>query len=285
MRLATHRRAVPRGRVTVTQQPRTSRQVGTEDRAGSQGQPCRYRPQGKGGEARSRAMRADEQIANDPRRQPPVRLPLRARPPTLRTPARAGADAFRRLRPREVLPNNMKALTYHGSTDVRVETVADPVLVDDDDILLRVTASAICGSDLHIYRGRIPGMEKGDILGHDFWGSSRIRKRSPGPARRPGRRAVPISCWRFFAIASCSRLRDHRPRPRHVRTEGSASCLACSATATCTAATPSARPVGGCPRPRRPADPRLDSFRCAGAVPLRNPPPAPCGANAENRPG
>jgi threonine dehydrogenase-like Zn-dependent dehydrogenase len=50
----------------------------------------------------------------------------------------------------------MKALTYHGSNDVRVETVSDPVLVNDDDILLRVTATAICGSDLHIYRGKIP---------------------------------------------------------------------------------------------------------------------------------
>ena len=50
----------------------------------------------------------------------------------------------------------MKALTYHGSKDVRVETVADPKIVDPDDIILRVTATAICGSDLHIYRGKIP---------------------------------------------------------------------------------------------------------------------------------
>jgi threonine dehydrogenase-like Zn-dependent dehydrogenase len=64
----------------------------------------------------------------------------------------------------------MKALTYHGSKDVRVETVADPVLVNADDIILRVTATAICGSDLHIYRGKIPMMETGDILGHEFMG-------------------------------------------------------------------------------------------------------------------
>ncbi|MBO9716150.1 MAG: glutathione-dependent formaldehyde dehydrogenase [Pseudoxanthomonas sp.] len=64
----------------------------------------------------------------------------------------------------------MRALTYHGSGDVRVETVPDPSLVAADDILLRVTATAICGSDLHIYRGKIPAMEHGDILGHEFMG-------------------------------------------------------------------------------------------------------------------
>lgn len=64
----------------------------------------------------------------------------------------------------------MKALTYHGTKDVRVETVPDPVLVEPDDIILRVTATAICGSDLHIYRGKIPMMEHGDILGHEFMG-------------------------------------------------------------------------------------------------------------------
>ena len=64
----------------------------------------------------------------------------------------------------------MKALTYHGSNDVRVETVPDPALVHGDDIILRVTATAICGSDLHIYRGKIPDMHAGDILGHEFMG-------------------------------------------------------------------------------------------------------------------
>jgi threonine dehydrogenase-like Zn-dependent dehydrogenase len=52
----------------------------------------------------------------------------------------------------------MKALTYQGARNVRVETVADPVLAAADDVVLRVTATAICGSDLHIYRGKIPGM-------------------------------------------------------------------------------------------------------------------------------
>lgn len=64
----------------------------------------------------------------------------------------------------------MKALTYHAAHDVSVDTVPDPVLEQEDDILLRVTATAICGSDLHIFRGKIPGMASGDILGHEFMG-------------------------------------------------------------------------------------------------------------------
>ena len=64
----------------------------------------------------------------------------------------------------------MRALTYHGTRDVRVDTVPDPVLQHAEDILLRVTATAICGSDLHLYRGKVPGMESGDILGHEFMG-------------------------------------------------------------------------------------------------------------------
>ncbi|RXR00868.1 zinc-dependent alcohol dehydrogenase [Pseudoxanthomonas composti] len=64
----------------------------------------------------------------------------------------------------------MKALTYHGKKDVRVETVPDPELQDADDILLRVTATAICGSDLHLFHGKIPETRHGDIFGHEFMG-------------------------------------------------------------------------------------------------------------------
>lgn len=64
----------------------------------------------------------------------------------------------------------MRALTYHGSHDVRVEHVGDPVLEDADDIIVRVTATAICGSDLHLYRGSIPQVRQGDIFGHEFVG-------------------------------------------------------------------------------------------------------------------
>lgn len=64
----------------------------------------------------------------------------------------------------------MLALTYHGSHDVRVDTVPDPIIQEADDVLLQITATAICGSDLHLYRGKIPELKDGDILGHEFMG-------------------------------------------------------------------------------------------------------------------
>ncbi|BCT68698.1 zinc-dependent alcohol dehydrogenase [Nitrosospira sp. NRS527] len=64
----------------------------------------------------------------------------------------------------------MHALTYHGSYDVRVDTVPDPILQEPDDVVLKITATAICGSDLHLYRGKIPELKDGDILGHEFMG-------------------------------------------------------------------------------------------------------------------
>ena len=64
----------------------------------------------------------------------------------------------------------MKALCYYGKEDVRVDTVPDPQIVNPRDAIVKITATAICGSDLHIYDGFIPTMEKGDILGHEFMG-------------------------------------------------------------------------------------------------------------------
>ena len=64
----------------------------------------------------------------------------------------------------------MRALTYHGARDVRVETVSDPIIQEPDDVILQVTATAICGSDLHLYRGKIPQTQQGDIFGHEFMG-------------------------------------------------------------------------------------------------------------------
>ena len=94
----------------------------------------------------------------------------------------------------------MQALTYHGSNDVRVETVADPVLINSDDVILRVTATAICGSDLHIYRGKFPGMETGDILGHEFMGVVEEVGASVFNVKRGDRVVVPftISCGDCF---------------------------------------------------------------------------------------
>ena len=94
----------------------------------------------------------------------------------------------------------MQALTYQGSRKVQVETMPDPVLEASDDIILRVTATAICGSDLHIYRGKIPGMEDGDILGHEFMGI--VEDVGPGVTRvkRGDRVVIPfvIACGQCF---------------------------------------------------------------------------------------
>ena len=94
----------------------------------------------------------------------------------------------------------MKALTYHGSSDVRVDTVPDPVLANDDDILLRITATAICGSDLHIYRGKIPAMKTGDILGHEFMGVVEDAGSAVTGVKKGDRVVVPftISCGTCF---------------------------------------------------------------------------------------
>lgn len=63
----------------------------------------------------------------------------------------------------------MKALVYHGKNDVRVERVNDPEILNPRDAIIKVTASAICGSDLHLVHGWVPTMEEGDILGHELW--------------------------------------------------------------------------------------------------------------------
>lgn len=64
----------------------------------------------------------------------------------------------------------MKAVCWHSANDVRVETVPDPRILNPHDAILKVTATTICGSDLHIYDGYIPTMQPGDIIGHEFMG-------------------------------------------------------------------------------------------------------------------
>lgn len=64
----------------------------------------------------------------------------------------------------------MKALTYHGPGSVRFEDVPDPAIVEPTDAIVRVEATAICGSDLHVYEGRERGLDEGTVLGHEFAG-------------------------------------------------------------------------------------------------------------------
>ncbi|MBP2311174.1 zinc-dependent alcohol dehydrogenase [Azospirillum soli] len=64
----------------------------------------------------------------------------------------------------------MKAICWHGKKDMRVENVPDPKLLNGHDAIVRITSTAICGSDLHIYNGFNPAMQPGDIMGHEFMG-------------------------------------------------------------------------------------------------------------------
>ena len=61
----------------------------------------------------------------------------------------------------------MKAVVYHGVGDIRLENVPEPKIQDANDAIVRLTASAICGTDLHLVRGTVPGMKKGTVLGHE----------------------------------------------------------------------------------------------------------------------
>jgi len=64
----------------------------------------------------------------------------------------------------------MKALCWHGKHDVRYDTVPDPVLEHPRDAIIKVSACAICGSDLHLFDGFMPEMKSGDVMGHEFMG-------------------------------------------------------------------------------------------------------------------
>lgn len=64
----------------------------------------------------------------------------------------------------------MKALCWHGKHDIRCDTVPDPTIQHGRDAIIKVTACAICGSDLHLFDGVMPGMESGDVVGHETMG-------------------------------------------------------------------------------------------------------------------
>jgi len=94
----------------------------------------------------------------------------------------------------------MKALCWHGKNDVRVDQVPDPTILDPRDAIIRITSSAICGSDLHIYNGIVGNMEDGDILGHEPMGEVVDVGSAVKNLRRGDRVVVPftISCGSCF---------------------------------------------------------------------------------------
>jgi threonine dehydrogenase-like Zn-dependent dehydrogenase len=98
----------------------------------------------------------------------------------------------------------MKALCWFGKNDVRIENVPDPKILNPRDAIIRVTRTAICGSDLHLLDGYVPGMQKGDILGHEFMGEV-VETGSEVKILQVGDRVVvpfPISCGSCFFCVS-----------------------------------------------------------------------------------
>ena len=94
----------------------------------------------------------------------------------------------------------MKALTWHGKYDMRCESVPDPKIQHPRDAIIKVTACAICGSDLHIFDGIMPGMESGDVLGHETMGEV-VEVGSENKTLKVGDRVVvpfTISCGECF---------------------------------------------------------------------------------------
>ncbi|HVF82981.1 MAG TPA: zinc-dependent alcohol dehydrogenase [Sphingomicrobium sp.] len=93
----------------------------------------------------------------------------------------------------------MRAVTWHGRHDVRVDTVPDPEIVNPRDAIIKITSTAICGSDLHLYDGYIPGMKVGDILGHENMGEV-VEVGAKSTLKKGQRVVVPftISCGSCF---------------------------------------------------------------------------------------
>ena len=111
----------------------------------------------------------------------------------------------------------MRALTWQGLGDVRVENVPDPVLQDPTDAIVRVTSTAICGSDLHLYGVLAPYLQKDYVLGHEFMGV--VEEVGSGVSSlRPGDRVVVpfviacVHCWMcdrgLFAACETTQIRE-----------------------------------------------------------------------------
>lgn len=113
----------------------------------------------------------------------------------------------------------MKALTWHGKADMRCEEVPDPKIEDGRDAIIKVTACAICGSDLHIYDGVIPSMQHGDIIGHETMGEVVEVGRENTKLKVGDRVVVPftISCGECFFCrrgfySGCERTNPNREK-------------------------------------------------------------------------
>jgi threonine dehydrogenase-like Zn-dependent dehydrogenase len=117
----------------------------------------------------------------------------------------------------------MKAVCWHGTGDVRVETVPDPILADPTDIIVKITSTAICGSDLHLYDGFMPTMQPGDVLGHEPMGEVVEVGRDVRSLKVGDRVVIPFTiscgeCWfcRQGLFSACDVSNPNAPMAREV---------------------------------------------------------------------
>ena len=164
----------------------------------------------------------------------------------------------------------MKAVTWHGQRNVRVEQVPDPVIKEPNDAIVRITSTNICGSDLHLYEVLAAFMEPGDILGHEPMGVvEEVGPEAAGHIAPGDRVVVPFNiscghCW--MCDGGCS----HSARPP--RTGSTAKAHRCSATPTVRRG--ARRPGGATCACRRPSSGRSRCQRCTGrplSLPVRHP--------------
>ncbi|MFI9812813.1 zinc-dependent alcohol dehydrogenase [Saccharothrix variisporea] len=118
----------------------------------------------------------------------------------------------------------MKAVTWHGKRDVRVDDVPDPIIKEPTDVVVRVTSTGICGSDLHLYEVMGPFIDEGDILGHEAMGvveevGAQVTEVKPGD-----RVVVPfnISCGTCFM---CGQGLQSQCETTQVREQGTGAAL------------------------------------------------------------
>ena len=115
----------------------------------------------------------------------------------------------------------MKALTWHGKNDIRCDSVPDPKIEHGRDAIIKVTACAICGSDLHLFDGVMPSMEKGDVLGHETMGEV-VEVGSENKKLKVGDRVVvpfTISCGECFFCKKGFFSGCERSNPNHKMAE------------------------------------------------------------------
>jgi threonine dehydrogenase-like Zn-dependent dehydrogenase len=132
----------------------------------------------------------------------------------------------------------MKAVTWCGTKKVSVDNVPDPKILNPRDAIVRITSTCICGSDLHLYDGYIPTMQKGDIIGHEFMGV--VEEVGPGVDKSKlnvgDRIVVPftIACGNCFFCKSklWSCCDNSNPNAWMARSSSATRRLACSATRT-----------------------------------------------------